>query len=108
MKILLAVDQDKHPIKSNILSSENDYSKYFKSKEHELAFYLKINNQAFDKYLGIKKIHMIDVRKAKELKNEYLRIFHPDRKKGVDNGLNYDDICADISTIFHRVSGGKL
>lgn len=108
MKILISLDKDKHPNNNNLLLMKSECTGYFKSREHEIAFYFKTNSSIFDKYLGIKKIHMIDKSKAKELKNSYLRLFHPDRKKGINTDLDYDDVCADINATFHRISGGKI
>lgn len=90
------------------LLSETEHTDYFRSREHEIAFYFKVNNAFFDKNLGIKKIHVVNLGKAKELKNFYLRMFHPDRKINSDSGLDYDEVCKDIDATFHRVSGGKL
>lgn len=95
------------PIKFDPLK-ETENTKYFRSKEHEIAFYFKMNIKDFDLHLGIKQVHAVDVKKARELKNTYLRIFHPDRKHGSDSGLNYDEICADINLTFKRVTSGKL
>ena len=90
------------------LLTEIEHTDYFRSREHEIAFYFKINNVIFDAKLGIKKMHLVDLEKARELRNYYLRMFHPDRKVTNDSGLNYDEVCADINATFHRVSGGKL
>ncbi|VXC19776.1 conserved hypothetical protein [Pseudomonas sp. 8BK] len=108
MEITVSLKKDEEPIKKSTLLKNSEYSGYFQTKEHELAFYFKINNSAFDKLLGIKRIHMVDVKKANELKKTYLSLFHPDRKKNTNTGLDYNEICADINTTFHRVSGGKL
>lgn len=87
---------------------ETENTKYFQSKEHEIAFYFKMNIKDFDLHLGIKQVHAKDVKKAKELKNLYLRMFHPDRKQDSDSNLNYDEICVDINFTFQRVTSGKL
>ncbi|AZZ75292.1 hypothetical protein CCX46_09060 [Pseudomonas sp. RU47] len=108
MEVLVSLDKSKDPKKRVILLADTEYSRYFKTREQEIAFYFKVNNMIFDKCLGIKKIHMTDMRKAKELKNAYLRMFHPDRKGQNETGLNYDEISADIDATFHRVSGGKI
>lgn len=108
MEVSTPQNSNEDPDKKNHTSRNSEYSGYFQSREHELAFYFKINNVIFDKPLGIKKIHLTDANKAKELRNSYLRIFHPDRKGTTENGLNYNEICADIEATFHRVSGGKL
>jgi hypothetical protein len=94
--------------KKNALLLETEHTSYFRSRKHEMAFYFKINNVVFDKNLGIKRIHLVNLEKARELKNYYLGIFHPDHNKDSDSGLNYDEVCADISATFYRVSGGKL
>lgn len=108
MEVLISLDKNEDPNKRTTLLKNTEYSRYFKNREQEIAFYFKINNVIFDKCLGIKKIHMTDMRKAKELKNAYLRMFHPDRKGHDETGLNYDEISADIDATFHRVSGGKI
>lgn len=108
MEVLISPDKNEDPNKRITLLKNTEYSNYFKNREQEIAFYFKINNVIFDKYLGIKKIHMTDMRKAKELKNAYLRMFHPDRKAQDESGVNYNEISADIDATFHRVSGGKI
>jgi len=87
---------------------ESEFTPYFQIREHELAFYFKINNSIFDIYLGIRKVHAVDVEKARELRKKYLGMFHPDRKGDSKSGLNYDEVCADINATFKRVSGGRL
>lgn len=94
--------------KNSLLLQDSEYTSYFQSKMHEIAFYFKMNNSIFDKYLGIKRIHTIDHSKANELKKSYLQIFHPDRHVKSDSELDYDQVCHDINATFHRVSGGKL
>jgi hypothetical protein len=107
MKVSTLPKADKRS-KQKGLSFETEHTSYFRSPEHEIAFYFKINNVIFDKKLGIKRIHQVDLEKAAELKKYYLRMFHPDHKTDSDSGLNYDEVCADISATFHRVSGGRL
>lgn len=108
MEVLISLDKSEDPNTRITLLKSTEYSKHFKSREQEIAFYFKVNNAIFDKHLGIKKIHATDPRKAKELKNAYLRMFHPDRKGQDEMGLNYDEVSADIDATFHRVSGGKI
>lgn len=108
MEVLISLDNNEDPSKRTPLLKDTEYSRYFKNREQEIAFYFKVNNVFFDRCLGIKKIHATDPRKAKELKNAYLRMFHPDRKGQDETSVNYDEIAADISATFHRVSGGKI
>lgn len=109
MEILVDLTgKDSPGIKKELLAT-HQYTHYFSSRLHEIAFFLKINNPKFDKELGIKPIHKINPKKALDLKKTYLNIFHPD--KNLDNiipDLNFNDICADIDKTFFRVTSGKL
>lgn len=108
MKSIGLLDEEDDHQKKNPLLADSENTSYFQSKKHEIAFYFKMNNVNFDKYLGIKKIHMTDLSKAKELKNSYIRIFHPDSNVNSTSELNFTEICQDINNTFHRVSSGKL
>lgn len=79
----------------------------FKSIMHEMVFYFEINMPQFDQYLGISRIHMVDKKKASELKKVYFSIFHPDLHLGSDDKeINYNEVMSNISNYFDRVCGG--
>lgn len=92
------------------LLEPGDKTKFFKDRMHELAFYFSLGASStyFDNDLHIKKIHVLRVEKAKELKNKYLSIFHPDSNVNSSIDLDLNQVCQDIQATFHRVSGGKL
>ncbi|MGK3227738.1 hypothetical protein ACCW94_21940 [Enterobacter soli] len=109
MEILIDLTENDNTGKKNELLTKHQYTHYFSSRLHEIAFLLKINNPKFDKELDIKPIHKINPKKALDLKKRYLNIFHPD--KNIDNkisDLNFDEICMDIERTFFRVTSGKL
>ncbi|MBB1202659.1 hypothetical protein EGM70_20475 [Enterobacteriaceae bacterium 89] len=113
MKISVKLeDQNDSSLKKSLLE-EQIFTHFFSSRLHEMAFYFKVNNANFDKYLGIKPLHKTDPLKAAKLKKIYLKIFHPDaslNKKDSDKlkTLDLDEICQDIESYFYRVSGGKV
>lgn len=108
MKVTPSPDLNLESNKSDLLLKDGEFTKFFKSKRHELAFFFKVNNAAFDSQLGIKKIHTVDKVKANTLKSSYLRIFHPDQNINSDLDLDLDDVCSDIASTFTRVTSGKL
>lgn len=109
MKVVVRIDDIKPSALKNKLLEEQPLTHYFSSRLHEMAFYFKANNAKFDKYLGVTAIHKVDPIKAKELKKTYLKIFHPDVNiKEEVSDLDFNEICQDIDTYFHRVSGGKI
>ncbi|MET3068485.1 hypothetical protein [Atlantibacter hermannii] len=97
---------DNRKISEKILD-DHQYTKFFKSRIHEIAFYLKANNSKFDAELEVKSIHKEIVKEAKNLKLEFKKIFHPDKKRKEED-LNFNEITQDIDAFFKRVSGGKL
>lgn len=107
MTVPTSKSSGKRPSKDDLLQ-ESDNTGYFKSKEHEIAFYFKLNHPEFDIRLGIKRVHQLDVEKARELRKVYLSMFHSDTNEDSASGLSCDEICADINAVFYRVSGGKL
>ena len=92
----------------NSLLKDGENTCYFKNRIHEIAFYFKENNQIFDKYLGINKVHMIDKKKANDLRKIYLSIFHPDKNINVENDIDFNKVCEDINNVFKRLTGGEL
>jgi len=90
--------------------SETDNTVFFKSKRHEVAFYFKNFNPGFHAYLGIRKIHLVDKKKARLLKKEYLKVFTPDANINSDEipSLNYSEITKDIESAFKIITGGLL
>ncbi|HIH8979756.1 TPA: hypothetical protein ACYUTM_004917 [Serratia marcescens] len=95
-------------VNKNSLLEDGENTCYFKNRIHEIAFYFKENNQIFDKYLGIKKVHIVDKRKANDLRKIYLNIFHPDKNVNVENDINFNKVCDDINNVFKRLTGGEL
>lgn len=98
---------------SEKILDDHQYTKFFKSRIHEIAFLLKVNNSKLDTELEVKSIHKEVVKEAKNLKLEFKKIFHPDKKRDMDVNVNVEDldfkeITQDIDTFFNRVSGGKL
>ncbi|OPB21769.1 hypothetical protein [Pseudomonas fluorescens] len=108
MEIKIALQEDKTKIGKVDLLKVSDRTKYFQSKLHEIAFYFSVNNAVFDKHLGIKKVHTIDVNKARALRNSYLNLFHPDKNINSEIDLDFTKVSEDINGLFSRVSGGKL
>lgn len=97
----LSFNKDKNP-----LLKDKERTHLFKSRIHELVFYFDVNQPIFDKELDIKRIHTKDIIKAKQLRRDYLNIFHPDKNK--DNNFDYEKVSQDIMKLFFRVTGGKL
>ena len=85
---------------SQLETKEED--KYFKSTLHKLAFMLENYNPVFDEFLGIKDIHYVDDIKAKEWRNEFQKIFHPDT---VLCEFNTTNISNTINSIYNRMVG---
>ncbi|WP_318371862.1 hypothetical protein [Enterobacter sp.] len=109
MRAVIRIGDTPHPSLKTKLLEDYPLTNYFSSRLHEIAFYFKVNNTKFDKYLGVTALHKADPIKAKELKLTYLKIFHPDANiKGEIPDLDFNEICQDIDIYFHRVSGGKL
>ncbi|MFA0265464.1 hypothetical protein AB4490_01390 [Vibrio cyclitrophicus] len=93
-----------------ILSASSDNTLHFKTRLNEIAFYFSIatSNPIFDKELGIKRVHQIDVEKARSLKKAYQQCLHPDKNIEDDSGVDFNELSANIAKVFSRVSGGKL
>jgi len=81
-------------------------NKYFKSKFHEFAFYLHLNNPAFDKELGITRVHMIDKEKALELCNHYKSIFKDIEPFAQYHNFDHAKIENDIDALYKRLISG--
>lgn len=92
---------------SEKILADHQYTKFFKSRIHEIAFLLKVNNSKLDTELEVKSIHKEVLKEAKNLKLEFKKIFHPDKKRDEDD-LDFNEITQDIDIFFNRVSGGKL
>lgn len=77
-------------------------SEFFISKEHELGFMLLNYHKDFNSTLGISHRHYVDKRKAKEWRNEYIKIFH------TDHGVRFprqEEIVSSINQIYKRMVG---
>lgn len=85
---------------------KSEFTKYFFDRNHELAFYFKSNQQIFDVLIGVKPIHKARLSRLIELKKYYLKMFHPDKHIGSSDGLDYNEICADIDSTFNRIMTG--
>lgn len=88
--------------KASINSPED---KYFKSEKHKISFMLlKHEGSVFDEELGIKKKHYINKEAAKEWKQKYQSIYHPD--KNVDDcSIDYMEVMSKINKIYNRMVG---
>ena len=88
--------------KASINSTED---KYFKSEKHKISFMLlKHEGSFFDEELGIKKKHYIDEEAAKEWKQKYQSIYHPDKNRG-DKSIDYEGVMSKINKIYSRMVG---
>lgn len=87
---------------------KSEFTKYFFDRNHELAFYFKSNQQIFDVLIGVKPIHKARLARLIELKKYYLKMFHPDKHIGSDDGLDYNEICSDIDSTFNRIMAGLI
>jgi len=92
------------PEREEILK-EGDYTKYFASRMNELAFYLKFYSPKYDAQLKIKPIHKADGDRARSLRKNYLKIFHPDKNIPNNTGLDLNEVCEDIEKAFRLVIG---
>lgn len=108
MNLIKKINEESGIINKNSLLKDGENTCYFKNRIHEIAFYFKENNQIFDKYLGIKKVHMIDKKKANDLRKIYLSIFHPDKNINIENDIDFNKVCEDINNVFKRLTGGEL
>lgn len=81
---------------------DHKYTRLFKSRLHEIAFYFEINDSKFDLELEILPIHKVDKNRAVLLKREFLKIFHPDKNKNSED-LDFNKICVDIESTFKRI-----
>jgi formyltetrahydrofolate synthetase len=75
---------------------------YFKSEEHKIAFMLLYYDKKFNSELGITQRHFLDKEKAKEWRNKYMKLFHPDKGKKFKD---QDQIASAITTIYKRMVG---
>ncbi len=75
---------------------------FFITEKHKLAFMLLNYNPVFDKELGIKRLHYLDKDKAREWRNRYIKIFHPD--KGDDEQLT-NEVSSMINLLYNRMVG---
>lgn len=93
-----------------ILNTSSDNTPHFKTRLNEIAFYFGIatSNPIFDKELGIKRVHQKDAEKARSLKKAYLQRLHPDKNIEDNSGVDFNELSANITKVFFRVSGGKL
>ncbi|MBO2693170.1 hypothetical protein I6M59_15705 [Shewanella algae] len=88
--------------KASISSSED---KYFKSEKHKIGFMLlKHEGSVFDEELGIKKKHYLNKEVAKEWKQKYQSIYHPDKNVG-DSSIDYAEVTSKINKIYNRMVG---
>lgn len=88
--------------KASINSAED---KYFKSEKHKIGFMLlKHEGSVFDEELGIKKKHYINKEAAKEWKQKYQSIYHPDKNVG-DSSIDYEEVMSKINKIYNRMVG---
>lgn len=79
---------------------------FFKSRLHEMFFYLKINDPQYDPFLGITRVHKIDVREATKLEMQYIFVFNHAQREGFDEIINFDFLYKCIDAVFFRVTGG--
>lgn len=87
------------------IAKKDSEDNYFKSERHKLAFMiLKHEGNTFDEELGIKKKHYIDKVIAKEWKQKYQSIFHPDNNIN-DDSIDYGEVMQRINKIFNRMVG---
>lgn len=75
---------------------------YFKSKLHRSAFMLTHYNSSFDKELGISRLHYVDIDTAKQWRNKYIKMFHPDNSTFLD--IN-NEISSSINKLYKRMVG---
>lgn len=95
-------------IEKNDLSAETEYTRFFKNRLYEIAFYFEVQNPAFDAMLGVKPVHSKDMKKCAELRTRYLVMFHPDAHINSDIDLDFNEVTKNIGSYFKTLSGGKL
>jgi hypothetical protein len=106
---ILKIDtkEDLYKVVNSYKKHPEYYSKdsFFISERHKLVFLLtKHKKGIFDEELGIKKKHYIDNSVAKEWKNKYIKMFHPD--KNIDDKMfNYGEVTQCINKIYNRMVG---
>jgi hypothetical protein len=109
MKISVSIQKVEEDDFSRLILEDDIYTPFFKSKKHQLAYYFEMNSDGrFDKQLGVRKIHMVNLKKARELRRFYLSIFQSNKNPELDCDVNCSSVCANIEEMFRRVSGGKL
>ncbi|MCP1273192.1 hypothetical protein NKW43_05770 [Gluconobacter albidus] len=92
----------------NDLLEETKYTRFFKNRLYEIAFYFEMQNAAFDAMLGVKPVHSKDMKKCAELRKRYLAMFHPDANINSDLDLDFTEVTKNIESYFKTLSGGKL
>ncbi|OON93215.1 MAG: hypothetical protein ATN31_06875 [Candidatus Epulonipiscioides saccharophilum] len=81
---------------------EKEANKFFISDLHEQAYKLINYNSIYDTDLGITRLHYLSADKAKEWRNQYIKMFHPDQKQNIDM---LEEIAGAINKIYRRMVG---